>query len=152
MAHDPRRIEFIVVHHTASDPVTTGWRTIQAWHWARFKMRSGYHRIIELDGFVMDGRRIQQQGAHAPPNANRFGIVVTGWNGPSSPERSWAWNDPQWESLLRELRYWCERLPNALICGHNQTKATECPGVELPMALISRGWEDVDRLLDGRIF
>ena len=28
------------------------------------------------------------------------------------------------------------RFPAAKICGHNQTKATECPGLDLPMALI----------------
>ena len=144
MSHDPRDIRLIVVHHTAS-PRSTTWRDIQRWHWKRFKMHSGYHRIIESDGFVMDGQRIQKRGAHAPPNSGRFGIVVVGDN--TVPGR--GWNATQWDSLIRELHYWCDRLPNADICGHNQTKPTECPGLDIGKALLERGWDRPHRLMRG---
>jgi hypothetical protein len=115
-------------------------------------MYMGYHRLMERDGFVMDGRRIQYRGAHAPPNKNRFGIVVMGWNNhPDHPE--WGWTDKQWNHLIfSELPYWARRFPNASICGHNQTKATLCPGLTLRTELLDRGWDKPERLLEGRLF
>ncbi len=151
MSHSARAIRLIVVHHSASNPATTSVSTIQKWHAARFKLGIGYHRVIERDGFVMDGRRIQRRGAHAPPNANRLGICVVGWNGSEEHPR-WAWNNTQWNSLVGELTYWCDRFPMALVCGHNQTKATLCPGLDIPTGLLNYGFEYADRLVIGRVF
>lgn len=165
MGHNPRGIGLCVVHHGANRPEWT-WRTVHAMHLAKFKMFSGYHRIMERDGFVMDGRRIQFRGAHAPPNSNRLGLLVLGWNEDlahrdmSNSARNadwhihWGWTEAQWASLIgTELPYWCERLPDMLICGHNQTKATLCPGIDdFPRALLDRGWPHEERLLMGRVF
>lgn len=120
-------------------------------HALRFKLGIGYHRYIEHDGFVMDGRRIQVRGAHAPPNANRLGICVAGWNG-NMEHPEWAWSERQWQSLINEMYYWGDRLPNLLWCGHNQTKATLCPGLNLRNELIDRGFDQPERLMEGRIF
>jgi hypothetical protein len=150
VSHQARDIDLIVVHHTASAPSWT-WKQIHAMHLLKFKLFSGYHRIVERDGFVMDGRRIQFRGAHAPPNKNRLGIVCVGWNG-HPKHNAWAWTEKQWQALIYELTYWGDRLPNAFICGHNQTKATLCPGVNLRLELIDRGYPEPDRLLEGRIY
>ncbi len=147
--HDARTVRLIVVHHSASDPFVTRVGTIQAWHAARFKFGIGYHRVIERDGFVMDGRTIQRSGAHAPPNANRLGICAVGWNG-NENHTSWAWTRTQWRSLVNELHYWCARLPTAMVCGHNQTKATLCPGLDLEARLLEYGFEHRDRIVSGR--
>ena len=146
--HDPRSIDLLVVHHSASDPSTTTWHNIQAWHASRFK-GIGYHRVIEADGAVMDGRRIQRKGAHSPPNANKLGVCVVGWNG-NEDHPEWAWNRGQWESLVHELHYWCRRFPKALVCGHNQTRATLCPGLSLPGKLIEHGFTYRERLVIGQ--
>lgn len=150
MSHKPRDIDLIVVHHTASRrTLTVG--ELEVMHAARFKLGIGYHIYIEHDGFPMHGRRIQRQGAHAPPNKNRLGICVSGWNG-NAKHPEWAWTERQWQSLITELCYWSDRLPNAMICGHRQTKATLCPGLDLRIELIDRGYPEPDRLLEGRIF
>lgn len=147
--HDAREIGLIVVHHTASNPFRTDWKSVRRWHQARFKLGIGYHRLIEHDGFVMDGRRIQRRGAHSPPNAGTLGIVVLGWNG-NLDHPNWAWSRAQWDSLFSELLYWCDRLPLALICGHNQRSATLCPGFSLPPELRKRGFPKMDRVVTGR--
>jgi hypothetical protein len=162
MPHDPRAIELIVVHHSATRPDAT-WRTIRRMHLGRFKLGIGYHRILERDGTTMDGRRIQVRGAHAPPNSNRFGLCVLGWNEAAVPalsrdavkanwEPHWAWTETQWNTLIhRDLPYFCDLFPNAMICGHNQTKATLCPGVDLPSVLMQRGWLEPERLLNRHL-
>jgi len=146
--HDARGIRRIVLHHTASDPFRTDWKSIRRWHRARFKLGIGYHRIIERDGFVMDGRRIQRSGAHSPPNAGTLGLVVMGWNG-NAEHSSWAWSKAQWDSLFSELLYWRDRLPDALICGHNQRSSTLCPGISVPEELRKRGFPDMARVITG---
>ena len=137
--HDLRQITLIVVHQSASDPRTTTWKTVRRWHIARFKRGIGYHRIIEYDGACFDGRRVQVSGAHAPPNAGRLGICVMGWNG-SEEHPDWAWSEDQWGSLFIELEYQLVRHPKAIICGHNDTKATLCPGFEVGKELKHRGF------------
>ncbi len=139
MSHNLRQIQRIVVHHSASDPRTTDWKSVRRWHIARFKLGIGYHRILEYDGACFDGRRVQVRGAHAPPNAGRIGILAMGWNG-NEKHPEWKWSEAQWASLFVELRYQLERHPLALICGHNDTKATLCPGLELGKELKHRGF------------
>lgn len=136
MPHDLRHITEIVVHHSASDPRTTTWKTIRRWHIARFKLGIGYHRIIEYDGTCFDGRRVQVRGAHAPPNSGRIGICVTGDN----TQPGFRWSGPQWRSLVVELKYQIARHPEAIVLGHNDTKATLCPGVDIGKELRARGF------------
>lgn len=162
MRHDARLIDWIVLHHSASSGSWT-WRSIQDSHMRRWKIRSGYHRIVERDGFVMDGRRIQQIGYHAPPNAGRLGIVAIGWNESWAPAISsearkagwspqWSWTDAQWDSLLHlELPYWLKRFPEAMILGHNQTRATLCPGFDVHRELGRRGFSHMERVLEGPV-
>jgi hypothetical protein len=146
------------------------WHSIARAHAARFKLGIGYPRVIERDGFPMDGRKMQRVGAHAPPNRNRFGICVIGWNEPhrgkgapsgrlsAEAERAgwkpnWAWSERQWKALLElHLPYYIKLFPKALICGHNQTKATLCPGFDVPNELMRRGWRWPERLLLGTTF
>lgn len=161
--HDPRTIELIVIHHSASNPDWT-WKTIHAMHILKFKMFSGYHRTLERDGMLMDGRRIQFRGAHAPPNANRIGICGIGWNEETYPQAlsrdaikagwkpGWAWTDQMFDKLIRvHLPYYCQLFPNAMICGHQQTKPTLCPGFDVETVLMERGWRWPERLLHGTV-
>lgn len=162
---DPRMMELIVLHHSAqSVPMHKDWLSIRRLHIPRFK-RIGYHRILERDGTMMDGARIQRVGAHAPPNARRFGIVGIGWNEAVAPhalsreaikagwEPEWAWTERMWDDLIQvHLPYFIQIMPNALICGHYQTKPTLCPGFDVETELMDRGWQWPERLLAGRTF
>ena len=45
VSHDLRAIIHIVVHHSASDPRTTTWKTIRRWHLARWKLGIGIRQL-----------------------------------------------------------------------------------------------------------
>lgn len=148
--HSIYTIDLIVVHHSASDPAKTTFYDVEEWHLDRGWGSIGYHRVIGADGMVWDGRPLQKRGAHAPPNANRLGICVVGWNG-NGEHPEWAWSSRQWAVLEDQLDYWSRRYPEAKICGHNQTKGTLCPGLDLVAELNQRQFVFANRLLEGRL-
>jgi hypothetical protein len=162
---DPRETEYIVLHHSAqSVPMQKDWHSIRRLHLPRFQLGIGYPRIMERDGAMMDGRKIQMVGAHAPPNRNRFGLCGIGWNEGLYPESisaeaagagwkpNWAWSERQWQALIElHLPYLIQAMPGALICGHNQLCATLCPGFDVPAVLMERGWQWPERLFVGHI-
>lgn len=132
-----RPINLIVVHHSASALSTTAKR-IAVWHARRFKWGTGYHRVIEGDGGVLDGRRVQRVGAHAKgSNTRSIGICVVGDN--TNPARKWTIR--QEESLADTLTYFCELYIGAKVCGHRDTigAATECPGLDVAKWCQDRG-------------
>ena len=70
-----RKINLIVLHHSASPRETTNASMIRSWHLARGWNDIGYHRVIEADGQIMDGRPVQRRGAHAKgSNTTSIGI------------------------------------------------------------------------------
>ena len=153
VSHTARSIKMIVVHHGAGNDKQTA-RAMKRFHTTPKPQGNGwsdigYHRVIERDGFVMDGRPIQKTGSHAPPNANRLGICVTGWNG-NEKHPAWAWSQEQKDSLVEELGYWLTRFPMAKICGHNQTKATDCPGLFLPDLLEQEAFPHMINVIRGK--
>ncbi len=130
-----RPINLIVVHHSASHPRTTA-EDISRWHSAPkpigrgWRWGTGYHRIIEADGAVLDGRKIQRQGAHARgSNTNSVGIVGVGDN----TRPGWEWTRDVKDSLVIELTYWTTMYPLAPVKGHRDTPgaSTECPGLDI---------------------
>jgi hypothetical protein len=161
---DPNFIGLIVIHHSAQrTPMNKDWRSINRSHLVRFKLGLGYHMVMERDGTVMWGRRIQRVGAHAPPNQDRFGICGIGWNEADHMnlsddaieagwKTSWEWPEKMWDALIQiQLPYLVQIMPAALICGHNQTKPTLCPGFDVSGALLERGWQWPEKLLAGQI-
>jgi hypothetical protein len=163
---DLRDTNLIVIHHSAQAiPMNKDWFSIRRLHLARFVHGSGYPRIMERDGTMYDGRKAQRVGAHAPPNRNRFGICLIGWNEEHHPgamsreaikagwKPEWAWTEKQWDALVQvHLPYFIQIFPKALICGHRQTKSTLCPGVDIPNALLERGWQWPEKLLHAKIY
>lgn len=124
-----RDIDLIVVHHSAS-PLTTTAADIAVWHAARFKLGTGYHRIIEADGKVLDGRKVQRAGAHAKgSNTSSLGICVVGDNTKAGSH----WTPRENISLRWLLTYLTTSHANARIVGHRDTPgaATECPGLDI---------------------
>jgi len=45
VTRDLRSITHIVVHHSASDPRTTTWKTIRRWHLARWNLGIGIRQL-----------------------------------------------------------------------------------------------------------
>ena len=131
-----RDIDLIIVHHSASALNTTA-KDIAVWHAKRFKLGIGYHRIIEYDGSVLDGRKIQRTGAHTKGrNTNSVGICVVGDNTVSGRH----WTTVQRDSLELTLLYFADLYPAARICGHCDVPgaATLCPGLDIATWCASR--------------
>jgi len=124
-----RDITLIVIHHSAS-PLTTTAAQIAVWHAARFRLGTGYHRIIEADGGVLDGRKVQRVGAHARgSNMNSVGICVVGDN----TKADCHWTTRQSDALAKTLMYYHTLYPLAQVCGHRDTMGahTLCPGLSV---------------------
>ncbi len=55
----------LVVHHSASNKATTKKIDIDKWHKERGFSQIGYHKVIEANGAIVNGRSEKIQGAHA---------------------------------------------------------------------------------------
>jgi N-acetylmuramoyl-L-alanine amidase len=129
-----RRIDDIVIHHSAS-PLSTTAADIEGWHTLPKKKggngwkRIGYHLICESDGSWVRGRFIGKPGAHCPPNAHSIGICLVGNNTKSGEEWRWA----QIDALKEMLKFLGLLFPDAVARGHRDMPgtATECPGLDV---------------------
>ncbi len=129
-----RRIDHIVIHHSAS-PLPTTTTDIQRWHCLPKKAGGngwksiGYHLICEADGKWVRGRPIGRPGAHCPPNANSIGICLVGNNTESDNE--WRWD--QIDALKNVLKFLGILFPDAIVMGHRDmpNTATACPGLDV---------------------
>jgi hypothetical protein len=95
-----------------------------------WRLGTGYHRVIEASALVLDGRKIQWQGAHARGhNKDSIGIVVTGNNLVPGQE----WDREQEEALADWLRFMHIFWPAAKAFGHRALPGavTECPGLDV---------------------
>lgn len=134
-----------VIHHSASTNATV--EQIDEWHRAEgFRRLSvarlraqpalesiGYHRVILRSGVIVEGRALDEVGAHAK-GANgdgrvggledSVGICLVG-NGKFSL--------PQWRALAVELSRLQRDLGALTIVGHRNvgTTRTECPGFDV---------------------
>ena len=132
-----RDIDLIVIHHSASGLHTTV-EDIDKWHRDRGWSQIGYHRVIESDGTVHDGRPVQIVGAHAKgSNQSSIGICVVGNNSKDTEK----WTQEQEEALEKVVCYFIDLYPNAKVMGHRDTPraATECPGIDVAEWLEQRG-------------
>jgi hypothetical protein len=130
-----REIRLIVVHHSAS-PTTTTAKQIARWHSAPkpigrgWRLGTGYHRVIEGDGGILDGRKIQWRGAHAKgANTGSVGVCVVGDN----TKASQRWTSRQEDALAVLLTHLCRVYPMARVAGHRDLpgQQTVCPGLSI---------------------
>jgi N-acetylmuramoyl-L-alanine amidase len=120
-----RRIDHIVIHHTASPPTTTV-DQIRSWHLARGFADIGYHFIITGDGMMHVGRPIDKSGAHVQGNnRHTIGIAITGNNMVVGQE----WSFIQKYILKALLSVLTVMFPEAKVVGHNDLANTSCPGL-----------------------
>lgn len=130
----------IYLHHTAGDghetvPIIDDEHKRQGWEGI------GYHRLIQEDGTIHEGRPDTVMGAQAKgDNAHSIGVAVAGNFMTHLP------NAAQWKGLVHCLAVECKRwgIPVEHIYGHRDVArlvgdpsvATACPGdalyAELP--------------------
>lgn len=123
-----RKINDIVIHHSASARDTTTVAMIKSWHLAKGYSDIGYHYVITGDGKLHVGRPAEQIGAHAyGRNTDTLGINLTGNFDIEKPKPG------QVDTLVQLLATLCKRhkLKPSDILGHRDTIATSCPGNNL---------------------
>jgi len=104
--------------HTTPPPKGNGWKDI------------GYHYVIELDGTIMPGRPVEQNGAHCSNhNADSIGICyVGGCDEKMRPKDTRT--EAQKKSLLLLLKYLVAKYPDATIYGHRDFANKACPSFD----------------------
>lgn len=130
-----RRIDLIVIHHTASNEKTHTWEEIRQWHLNKGWRDIGYHYGVVFDDGewkVKAGRDETTIGAHAKGfNMNSIGIAVEGnYETDDLPEEAFT--------LLRALcANICARMnlnAKKVIKGHRELPyPTACPGKNMPL-------------------
>ena len=135
MRHQTKHITKVVVHHSASNPETTGLQDIYEWHvdengWDAI----GYHFVITSHGLVEYTRPMMYQGAHAKGSNNgSLGICVVGDN----TKETQRWDRVQVTALLELWSHLRRVYSNLDVMGHRDlSDGTECPGLDIrPMLL-----------------
>lgn len=119
-----RKIDFLVVHHTASDSGNVN--TIRAYHkFVKGWDDIGYHFVINKNGTIDNGRPISIQGAHIKgKNTGSIGIAMIGNFENHNPTQE------QINSLHELLKAGIKTydLTSDKIYGHKELASTLCPG------------------------
>tara|TARA_R100000322_G_scaffold161887_1_gene124162 strand:- start:288 stop:710 length:423 start_codon:yes stop_codon:yes gene_type:complete len=139
-----RAISRIVVHHSASPPVSL--ERIDEWHRERGFNEVGYHFVIEAGGVVRLGRALGKTGAHCKGyNTGSIGVCVVGSfeNGDPVPTEQWAALVSLVADLLRQYG-----LTVSNVFGHTELGSTLCPGFDpgLLREALSNGRPGSDRI------
>ncbi|MBD5366677.1 MAG: N-acetylmuramoyl-L-alanine amidase [Bacteroides sp.] len=123
-----RPIDMIIVHCTATP---AGRRVsvtdVDRWHRERGFDGIGYHYLIGLDGTVHEGRPIEKVGAHClGKNSRSIGVCyVGGLNAAMKPADTRT--PAQRRALVELLRQLRRQFPGAVIRGHRDFAAKDCP-------------------------
>ncbi len=141
MTRTPQNWSRITVHHTANSSgslrgasvhtVASVLRTIQNQHlneraWGDI----GYHYLIDPDGRVYEGRRLEYQGAHAGDHSKNQGNVGVCLLGHFEVEHPSPKALGALAILLDDLRS-RYRIPASQVFGHSHFTTTACPGQHL---------------------
>jgi len=122
---DANNIKYLVVHCSDTpdnDPLTA--RDIHEMHLGFGWHGVGYHRVINRDGIVEQGRPDYWIGAHVyGHNEESLGVCLVGRT---------DFTDEQFESLAYVLREWTTRHPTAEVVGHRDFEYTDktCPNFD----------------------
>lgn len=140
---DAREWRSVVLHHTATDAGSV--ESIHESHLKRQWLGIGYHFVIGNGEGMPDGEveptfrwRQQLHGAHAGDaehNEHGIGIALVG-NFDEKPPT------PAQLGAVKGLVAWLQSaygISDSAVIGHNEVKATECPGRLLPLAEIRAG-------------
>lgn len=121
-----RKIDTIIVHHSASSENTTALE-IREWHLKRGFSDIGYHYVIERNGTIIGGRPLSKIGAHCTgSNMHSIGICLCG----NFVVRIVPQEQLQsLKKLIKALRLVFSK--DLLVCGHRDFANTLCPGDNL---------------------
>ena len=110
--------EGVIIHHTASERMSLA--DCNAWHKKRGFDECGYSFIIQPNGNTQTARGYEKVGAHSKgQNRTHLGVAFVGTNEATSEQLR------GFRLLYERIREKYGRLP---ITGHNEHRATECPG------------------------
>lgn len=113
--------QYIVIHCSATPPsMDIGRDEIDEWHKEKGWKMIGYHDVIRRNGINEEGRQVNDVGAHVKGyNSISVGVcLIGGVNEDGAPEDNFQ--DNQYKSLIRLLRWYRVLFPKAVIVGHNQ--------------------------------
>lgn len=136
-----RNISEIIVHCTATRPDWMEGKTaiqktaeIRRWHKGRGWRDIGYHFLIDRDGLVVEGRPVEQVGAHVRGrNAASIGVSLFGGHGSSERDQFGDNFTEAQEASLRGLISTLKgKYGDVAISGHNQWASKACPGFHVP--------------------
>ena len=119
-----RKISKIYVHHSAL-PIDKSLSEIRKLHLARGFEDVGYHFIIDGKGEILQGRPIEEMGAHVKrDNVESVGICVCGNFEEEQPLLS------QIDALGKLISSLCQRFGKLQILGHRDYSESDtlCPG------------------------
>ena len=123
---DPEAVRYLVVHCSASpDDEEMTARDIHEMHLGFGWHGCGYHKVINRNGTIEQGRPEYWVGAHVyGHNEESLGVCLIGCN---------EFTDAQFSSLHQVLSQWQQLCPNAIICGHCDFPTTEktCPNFDV---------------------
>jgi N-acetyl-anhydromuramyl-L-alanine amidase AmpD len=130
---DPKRVKFVVIHHTAESHRTWGIKECHEWHikgkgWSGI----GYNYFIAEDGTAYYGRADAAQdwiGAHVGGyNSTSVGICLDGDFNTQTPSADNLAKVAQLAAMLLK-RY---RLPVTALRYHSELASKACPGKNFP--------------------
>lgn len=123
-----RSINEIIIHCSATrrgQNVTV--EQIDLWHRKRGFKCIGYHYVVMLDGNVVEGRPLQEIGAHCTEhNAHSVGVCYVG--GLELDGRAADTRTTEQKKALRDLvARLCAQFPGATVHGHREFANKACP-------------------------
>lgn len=131
-----RRIDYIVIHYSASDYEHQDAEWIRKIHKKKGWDDIGYHFFIQQSGVIEAGRPLAQIGAHVRyKNRHSIGICLAGLTRVPTGHQSRA--------LILLLTLLKPRFPSAQIVGHRDIakNATDCPGFDV--STVSQYWDTI---------
>lgn len=126
-------VEYIIIHHAASDDPRLDVMTVHGWHQERGWAGIGYHFFIKQDGIIQAGRPLATRGAHTLGyNDRSWGVCFAGHFERRPPTLA------QMQSLDLLLPYLKDLKPNLTVGGHGEFQATLCPGKFFPLEQVKK--------------
>lgn len=129
-----RKINTIVYHYSATyEDLDLGVKDMRKMHLARGFNDVGYHYVIRLDGTVERGRPDEVVGAHVRGfNRDSIGICCIGGliRGEGHDRGYDTRTDAQKQALAELTADLLVKYPGAIVKGHKDLAATQCPGYD----------------------
>ena len=136
-----RPLNEIIIHCAATRPdwmkgtsIAEKRDEIRRWHLERGWRDIGYHYLIDRDGSSIEGRPLDQTGAHVKGrNTGTIGVCLMGGHGSSENDGFTDHFTPEQDAALRQLiDALVSRYGSMKVTGHNQYAAKACPGFYVP--------------------